>query len=176
MFSGTVPTVREHPESLPPESASQSILDSIRRIVRGLRVSSKNAESSLGISGAQLFVLQKLAGSTRLSLNELAKRTLTHQSSVSVVVSRLVERGLVLRTPSKADARRLELGLRAKGREFLKKAPPTTQERLIAAIDNLPQKQRVHLEALLKLVVMNAGLSEESPELFFESEKEEIRK
>jgi hypothetical protein len=34
----------------------------------------------------------------------------------------------------------------------------------------------VELEALLKLVVMNAGLSEESPELFFESEKEEIRK
>ena len=176
MFSGTVPTVREHPESLPPESASQSILDSIRRIVRGLRVSSKNAESSLGISGAQLFVLQKLAGSTRLSLNELAKRTLTHQSSVSVVVSLLVERGLVLRTSSKADARRLDLGLSAKGREFLKKAPPTTQERLIAAIDKLPNRQRVQLKALLKLVVMNAGLSEESPELFFESEKEEIRK
>jgi DNA-binding MarR family transcriptional regulator len=175
MFSGAVPTTKDSPASLP-ESASQSILESIRRIVRGLRVSSKNAESTLGISGAQLFVLQRLAGSARLSLNELARRTLTHQSSVSVVVSRLVERGLVLRTPSKADARRLDLGLSAKGREFLKKVPPTTQERLILAIDKLPLRQRVELEALLKLVVMNAGLSEESPELFFESEKEEIRK
>lgn len=162
--------------SLSSGTASQDILDSIRRIVRGLRVSSKNAESTLGISGAQLFVLQKLNGSACLSLNELAERTLTHQSSVSVVVGRLVERGLALRTASKADARRLDLSLTSKGRAFLHKAPPTAQERLIAAIEKLSPKESAKLDALLKFVVVNAGLSEESPELFFESGKEETRK
>ena len=151
---------------------TQSILDSIRRIVRGLRVSSRIAERDLGISGAQLFVLQKLDGSAGLSLNELAKRTLTHQSSVSVVIGRLVERGLVLRTASKADARRLELSLSAKGRAFLRKAPLTAQERLVAAIEELPRGQREKLATLLGLVVEKSGLSGEAPELFFENEKE----
>lgn len=151
---------------------TQNILDSIRRIVRGLRVSSRIAERDLGISGAQLFVLQKLEGSAGLSLNELATRTLTHQSSVSVVIGRLVERGLVLRTASKADARKLELSLTAKGRAFLKSAPLTAQERLVAAIEALPKTKRAALGNLLDLVVQKSGLSEETPELFFENEKE----
>src|SRR4051794_8130303 len=68
----------------------RAIMDAIRRIVRVLRVSSRAAEKQVGLSGAQLFVLHKLADTPALSLNELADRTRTHQSSVSVVVQRLV--------------------------------------------------------------------------------------
>src|SRR5438094_8157353 len=83
----------------------RAVLDAIRRIVRTLHQSSRAAEKSFGLSGAQLFVLQTLAESPGLSLNGLAAETHTHQSSVSTVVSRLVERGLVLRTPAADDAR-----------------------------------------------------------------------
>ena len=73
------------------------VLDAMRRIVQALRESSRWAERHVGLSGAQLFVLQTLAETPGLSVNELAERTHTHQSSVSVVVSRLaarlVERG-----------------------------------------------------------------------------------
>ena len=41
-------------------SDSQRILDSIRRLVRLLRVSDRQAQAELGISGAQLFVLTEL--------------------------------------------------------------------------------------------------------------------
>ncbi len=63
------------------------MLDAIRRIVQALRESSRAAEKRVGLSGAQLFVLQTLGESPGLSLNELAERTRTHQSSVSVVVT-----------------------------------------------------------------------------------------
>ena len=63
-----------------------------------LRVASRAAERDVGLGAAQLFVLHKLEEAPRLSLNELAERTRTHQSSVSVVVRRLVNRGLVART------------------------------------------------------------------------------
>src|SRR5215217_2732988 len=63
----------------------RAVLDAIRRIVRVLRVSSRAAEKQVGLSGAQLFVLHKLEDAPALSLNELADRTRTHQSSVSVV-------------------------------------------------------------------------------------------
>src|SRR4051794_39145356 len=123
-------------------SDSQRILDSIRRLVRMLRVSDRQAQSELGVSGAQLFVLTELGKTPALSLNELAARTLTDQSSVSVVVTRLVDAGLVTRDRDERDARRLVLHLTRTGRALLQKAPPVAQERLLAVFDAMPEGDR----------------------------------
>src|SRR3954454_1713862 len=75
----------------------REVLNSLRQIVRSLRVSSRAAEQRVGLSGAQLFVLSCLARQSPCSVNDLAVRTATDQSSVSVVVSRLVALGHVRR-------------------------------------------------------------------------------
>src|SRR5437667_8531599 len=111
------------------ESGARSVLDSIRRIVRFLRVASRDSEKRLGLSAAQVFVLHKLADVEPLSLNQLAERTLTHQSSVSVVVQRLVEQGLVERARSEVDGRSVMLSLTPTGRATLKKAPDAPHDR-----------------------------------------------
>src|SRR5688572_25209379 len=80
-----------------------NVMDALRLVVRALRISTRAVEKEIGISGAQLFVLQRLEDSPARSVNELAERTSTHQSSVSTVVSRLVERGLARRAPSAED-------------------------------------------------------------------------
>src|SRR5712691_10729098 len=103
-------------------SDSARILDAIRRLVRHLRLFDRAAQSELGISGAQLFVLAELGKTPDLSLNDLAARTRTDQSSVSVVVSRLVDAGLVLRERHSRDARRLLLNLTKNGRAMLQAA------------------------------------------------------
>src|SRR4051812_1910780 len=80
------------PEAPPPPAVpdeAREVLNALRQIVRSLRVSSRAAEQSVGLSGAQLFVLQCLARHSPCSVNELAVHTATDQSSVSVVVSRL---------------------------------------------------------------------------------------
>ena len=83
---------------------------------------------------------------------KLADRTHTHQSSVSTVVSRLVQRRLVQRVRAAEDARRVELTLSARGRAIAGKAPDAAQERLIAAIEALPaSRRRVLAEALSEL-------------------------
>src|SRR4029077_4522437 len=90
-------------------------LNALRRIVRALRVASRTAEQQVGLSGAQLFVLQCLARQSPCSVKELAARTATDQSSVSVVVSRLVAAGHVRRARSQAAPRRVELTLTRSG-------------------------------------------------------------
>src|SRR5205809_4312238 len=114
---------------------SQRILDSIRRLVRLLRLADRAAQNELGLSGAQLFVLQELGRSPSLSLNELAERTRTDQSSVSVVVTRLVESGHVTRDRDTRDARRLVLNLTKTGKALLQKAPPAAQMAMIDVCD-----------------------------------------
>src|SRR5215216_6485065 len=111
----------------PASDAARRILNSLRLIVRSLRISSRNAEQQVGLSGAQLFVLQCLARRSPCSVNELASHSATDQSSVSVVVSRLVARGYVKRAASKRDRRSVELSLTASGRVLLAQAPEAAQ-------------------------------------------------
>jgi len=124
------------------------VLEDIRRIFQSIRLSARRAERELGVSGAQLFVLQTLAERPAESLNDLAERTLTHQSSVSVVVRRLVQRGLVARDRAGDDARRIVLRLTPAGRRLLRRAPTTPQVRMVETIQALPDRN-LHLVARL---------------------------
>jgi DNA-binding MarR family transcriptional regulator len=154
----------------------RDILDAVRRIVRTLHESSRAAEKVFGLSGAQLFVLQKLAEAPGLSLNALAALTHTHQSSVSTVVSRLVERGLVLRTAAVEDARRLELRVSAEGRRVVARAPDAAQARLIDAIERLPAANRRALARALDDLTTAMDLPEGVPGMFFDNPERKGRR
>lgn len=136
---------------------SAVVLDALRRITRELRLSSRAAEQELGVSGAQLFVLQQLASEGAESLNELADRTRTDQSSVSVVVSRLVERGLVTREASATDGRRVTIELTPAGQRLLRRSPEPMQARLLEAIEALSPRE---LETLGRVLSKLAGALE----------------
>jgi DNA-binding MarR family transcriptional regulator len=154
------------------ESSELVILDSLRHIVRSLRASSSESKKRQKMSGAQLFVLQQLADGKGLSINELAQRTFTHQSSVSVVVSKLVEKGLVTREASPHDARITLIKLKASGKTKLRLSPKTAQENLISALGRMSAAQKRTLSKLLKTWVLHAGLSGAPAPLFFESAAE----
>lgn len=150
---------------------TRRILDDLRRLVKFLRVSARAAERDLGISGAQLFVLQTLEQADGpLSVNELAERTRTHQSSVSVVVQKLVSRKLVRRVTSGADARRLELTLSPAAATLLKKSPDSAQTRLIEALDRMPAADVKNLARLMAQLCDGLGIEGEAPSMLFEDE------
>lgn len=147
---------------------AREVLNSLRHIVRSLRVSSRNAEQRVGLSGAQLFVLQCLSRQSPCSVNELAVATATDQSSVSVVVSRVVRRGYVKRVTAKRDRRSVELSLTPTGKTLLLAAPEAAQERLLSALVKLKKSEISRLSALLGKVVELAEVSDQTPSLFFE--------
>ena len=147
----------------------RAALDALRRIVQGIRLSASQAERQTSLTGAQLFVLQQLAEQPAQSLNELARRTRTHQSSVSTIVTRLVGRGLISRRRDPADARRLVLELTGVGRDLLTGAPETAQSRLIAGLERLPRTAVRVLVANLEALVAALGMDVEPAPLFFES-------
>jgi MarR family transcriptional regulator, lower aerobic nicotinate degradation pathway regulator len=145
-------------------------MNAIRSIVRALRVNTRSIEVKLGISLAQLFVLQQLADKPAESLNELAERTATHQSSVSVVVRRLVDRGLVTRNAAPTDKRRVLIALTTAGESMLNGAPPTVQSDLIAGMKRMTPDQRTMLANLLEGWVRASGIDLGAPPMMFEDE------
>jgi DNA-binding MarR family transcriptional regulator len=151
-------------------------MDSIRRIVQVLRVGSRAAERDVGLSAAQLFVLERLASSDRsLSVNELAERTLTHQSSVSVVVKKLEHRGLIERAAAAEDARRAELSLAPAAEKLLRKAPPAAQDRILFALAQMTGGDRRSLARLLGDLAQRVS-DGEAPAMFFEDSPHKPRK
>ena len=160
----TVPTARSASASRTASSDRDLTagLAALNALVDALRVGSRGIERRLGISGAQLFVLQKLA--------EGLARTFTHQSSVSVVVTRLVARGLVARTAYPDDARRVTLALTPRGRALLRKAPQTLQSRVLASLERLSRSERKALVEGLERLVREAGIVSGTPATFFGDE------
>jgi DNA-binding MarR family transcriptional regulator len=147
---------------------TQRILDAVRKLVRLLRLADRAAQRDVGLSGAQLFVLQELGRTPSLSLNDLAARTSTDQSSVSVVVTRLVDAGLVTRARDTHDARRLVLNLTRLGRNLLQKAPPVAQEQLIEALEHMPNTERQRFAETFEWLLGELGAEAGAAPMLFE--------
>jgi DNA-binding MarR family transcriptional regulator len=113
---------------------ADALLDALRAVGRQLRMAEREAEQLVGLHPAQLHTLQRLSEHPASSLAELAERTHTDPSSASVVVQRLVERGLVARTEAPHDRRRIELDITGAGRTLLRRAPAGTEDRVAAAV------------------------------------------
>jgi DNA-binding MarR family transcriptional regulator len=151
------------------EKAVKDIMDSVRRIVQALR-SSHRAAGAMKLTGAQLFVMASLGDADEpMSVGELARQTRTDQSTVSVVVSRLVEKRLVKRNPSSEDSRRVDISLTAKGKALQKKAPSTVpQQKLARALEKLSFREAATLAGLLTSIVAEMGESDTPAPMLFE--------
>jgi DNA-binding MarR family transcriptional regulator len=158
---------------LPARAGSQtntlSALTSIRRLVRVLRLASQRTQFTAGISAAQVFVLQQLRDDERLSLRDLAERTLTDRSSVAAVVERLHEQGLVDRDVDPADRRRAAVRITAAGRRVLSRASDAPTTTLLSALEALTPRQLADLALSLRRLVVALGASADpAPMLFAE--------
>jgi MarR family transcriptional regulator, lower aerobic nicotinate degradation pathway regulator len=151
------------------DSEVRTTLDALRRIVRELRRPETGGRGRL--TASQLYVLHALAGPGPISINELADRTYTHQSTVSVVAKTLAARGLLARSRSRSDARRVELTLTAAGRNALRRFPRAPQELLIDGLGRMSPASRKRLASSLTQLLLAMGISGGSVPMFFTEER-----
>jgi DNA-binding MarR family transcriptional regulator len=151
----------------------RAALDALRQIVQTLRVG-RAGEQRAGLSSAQLFALQQIAEHPGASVNDVAALTFTHQSSVSVVIQRLVRQRLVAKVAASEDRRRHQLAVTVEGRRLLSRAPVAVQEHLIAAIAALGATERRVLARTLGKIARRiaSGDGSAGPPMFFEGDGE----
>ena len=156
------------PKSNDTRPDERRVLDAIRHLVREIRLASTATHHGMQISAAQAFVLQTLLQSPGLRINDLADQTSTDQSSVSVVVQKLVDAGLVTKERSTADARAYEVHLTATGRALARKTPVAPQLRLLDGLRKLPAGRREALASLLEEWLRALGIADVSPPMLGE--------
>lgn len=156
---------------------TRELMDNFRRIVQALR-SSHRAATKANITGAQLFVLNTVGSAKKpLSIGEVAERTRTDPSTVSVVVERLVQRGLIRRVRSEDDGRRSELTLTPRGMRTEREVPPTVaQESLARALDKLKPQEAETLRRLLQRICVDMGCAEGDAPMMFEGDDNGVKR
>lgn len=168
--STTRPSLANPPASsgapLSPDVAD--VFASLRRLVHALHSATRDTEERLGLTSAQLFVLTQLKATPSLSINALAERTMTHQSTVSVVVRRLVQRKLVRKVRAVGDARRVELTLTSTGSALMRRAPEAMQTTLARSIETLGDEERHVLAGALARLVTSIGADTDPETMFFQ--------
>jgi DNA-binding MarR family transcriptional regulator len=151
-----------------PGSPRAAALDHLRTLISALTQSARAVERSTGITNAQLFLLQQLATADSLSVNDLAARARTQQSTVSIVVARLVRAGLAVKRKSAADGRIAAISLTPKGRRLLAHAPAPPASALLHAIEALSDRDIRSLSDGLRALVSALDLSPPEVTLLFE--------
>jgi DNA-binding MarR family transcriptional regulator len=149
-------------------TAKRRALDHIRTLVAALSHSARAVERSTGVTNAQLFLLQQLADADSLSVNDLAARARTQQSTVSIVVARLVRAGLAAKRKSSDDARIAIISLTAKGRRLVKHAPAPPAVALLRAIEVLSEKDSRALATGMDALLRALDLAAPEVTLLFE--------
>ena len=95
------------------------VLDFLRALWaldHALQSASKRMETTLGVTGPQRFVIRMIGRFPAISAGKVSELLHVHPSTLTGVLKRLEQRGLVLRRADPADARRALLELTAKGR------------------------------------------------------------
>src|SRR5687768_2124520 len=110
-----------------------AVMDSLRRLVRRLRLTASRLELDSGLSPGQFFVLQQLSRLRSLSTKQLALRLHCDQASAAAVASKLATRGLAFKLVSPTDARPL-WRLSQEGKALLTGKPEAFQSRLLKAM------------------------------------------
>ena len=153
-----------------PLSDVQAVVQSLRRITKSLHEFSKAVDREFGITAPQLWALRTINSLGGCSAGTLATRMCVHPSTVTGVLHRLEEKGLIVRQKRPEDRRTVFLTLTPAGRRLLERAPHPAQGQLVAALRNLPPADVAHLRRTLEKIVDAMELGDVHARFFFSDE------
>ncbi len=143
------------------------VLRKFRLIYGSVKQHFREVEKACGISGSQLWILRDIAASPGTGVSRLAERLSIHQSTCSLLVEKLVGAGLVSKTRSTADQRRVGLEITKAGKQLLKVAPGPAEGMLPDALRQLPEVAlktlQVNLDQLISHLTTRNETDAEKP-------------
>lgn len=149
------------------DELEESVLRSLRKVSRAIDLHSRRLVATVHLTGPQLVCLRQLQQGAALTPSELARAVSLSNATITGILTRLEQRGLVTRARSEADRRRVLVALTEQGRALVAQAPSPLQERFVSALHGLPTANRTIIDVVLKQIVdmMDAGELDASPVL-----------
>ena len=125
------------------------MVQTLHRIFKVVDTFSRQALREFGVSGPQIWALRAIHAYAGLTIGGLAEKMYLHISTVSGILDRLEERGLVERRRSPDDRRVTRLEVTAKGRAVLARAPEPPRSLVLRGLRGLPAGELRHFRRVL---------------------------
>ncbi|MBN2618033.1 MAG: MarR family transcriptional regulator [Spirochaetales bacterium] len=146
---------------------TDSVISSLRRIIRAIDLQSKKLTRLYGLTGPQLIVLKEIQKSSDSPISVISKNVSLSQATVTSILNRLEQQGFAERKRSSNDKRKVNIELTQKSIEILESNPRFLQEEFVIKFEKLEAWEKsMILTTLQKLAhLMNADDIDTTPVL-----------
>lgn len=134
---------------------TKEIVYSIRRLMQAKELYTKELNKVYNISSAQLNCLLTLHENGPLPPSQIARLMMVNSSTITGIIDRLEQKGLVKRMRISMDRRVITVELTENGEILAKNAPPPIQHKLFDGLRKLSERDIKNISnSLLKLTDM----------------------
>ncbi len=126
------------------------VLTALRKINRAIDLHSRRLARETGLTAPQLMVLSQLLPTGRCKPSDIARRLYLSQATISSIVGRLLEAGLVTRERGADDRRVIEVVLTERGHNILADAPELLQHGFHDQFERLESWEKKQLVSALQ--------------------------
>ena len=138
----------------------EDLLVALRRIIRATDLHSKRVSRESGLTVPQIVVLKSVRDLGEVTTSEISRRVSLSQATVTIILDRLEERGLVERYRSTRDRRIVHTRLTQQGRSALRNAPGLLHERFLEKFTGLSDRRQKEIVKALQKVADMMGASD----------------
>jgi len=131
----------------------ESVLRSIRRLMRAVDLYSRQLRAACDLTGPQLACLRQIGVGGPMTLSDLAARVSLSPATVSGILDRLEAKAMVSRERQADDKRRVFASLTREGRAAVRRAPPPVREQFSRQFRALSGRKQAELERALRDIV-----------------------
>jgi DNA-binding MarR family transcriptional regulator len=145
----------------------QEVLVSLRRIIRATDLQSKRILKVCGLTIPQVMVLRAIESLGDVTVKRISDDVSLSQATVTTILNRLQDRGLIERVRSQVDKRVVNARLTPLGRDTLGTAPPLLHEQFIDRFESLAEWEKTQMLSALQRVatMMDAESLDAAPML-----------
>jgi DNA-binding MarR family transcriptional regulator len=148
-------------------SLEDQIVVSLRRISQAIDVWSRHLWQDYGLTSPQLAILREILAGKNVSPVTLAAALHLSQPTVTGILGRLEQRGLIRRERSSTDRRSVLASVTDQGRELAANAPPLLRDYFRHELAKLGTRQRSEILVVLQRVATMMQAPEVADAPFF---------
>ena len=138
---------------LQPGGETLQFMQHMWELVHALDVASKRMAQTIGVTGPQRLVIRLVGMKSGQTASEIAATLGKHPSTLTGVLARLEDRGLILRTADEDDRRRARFTLTAAGKRIDRERKGTVEAAVRRALGRATGGEQAGMLNTIKLLV-----------------------
>lgn len=133
-------------------SYEESILLSVRKIMRAIDIHSSYLARQYGLTSPQLICMKRLSEEKEMTPGRLAKKIHLSHATVTGIINRLEKKGLVQKTRSTDDGRSYLIHLTDSGLAMIQSSPSMLQDQFMHELSKLANWEKTMILSSLQRI------------------------